>query len=119
MRRNCQVVLDVNAPAGYQYSFNRIKLRGYATLEAGVTATVSSSVYYQGASETETRSKTVAGPYRDSLFFQPIVPAAESTIGFLRATFASSAAFVSSSSAVTASHFESATSSFRFASSGE
>lgn len=37
--RNCLVMLDINVPAGWQYSLESVHYRGFAGLEADVTAT--------------------------------------------------------------------------------
>jgi len=48
-RKNCQVSLDLQYPQGYQYSVADVTVRGYIDIDEGITATVQSRYYFQGA----------------------------------------------------------------------
>jgi len=47
-RKNCQLNLDLEYPAGFQYSVFDTVYRGYVGISAGVTATQSAVFYYSG-----------------------------------------------------------------------
>ena len=47
-RKNCQLNLDLEYPAGFQYSVFDTVYRGYVGIEAGITATQSAVFYYSG-----------------------------------------------------------------------
>jgi hypothetical protein len=64
-RKNCQLVLDVNAPPGYTYGIVRADYRGYVNLQTGATALQRANYYFQGMSATEYRSHPFRGPLRD------------------------------------------------------
>lgn len=61
-RKNCQVVVSLDFPPGWSYTLATVDYRGFLSLDAGVTATQSSSYYFQGGFGTGTLSTTVAGP---------------------------------------------------------
>jgi hypothetical protein len=51
-RRNCQINVKVNVPQGFTYAIAQADYRGYASLAKGATAKLTTSVYFQGLSET-------------------------------------------------------------------
>ena len=61
-RKNCQLVLDVKAPAGYTYALFGLDHRGHASLRAGATATIQSDYYFQGATYDVFQSHLLTGP---------------------------------------------------------
>lgn len=50
-RKNCQLNLKLNYPSGFQYSVIGFVTRGYADIDAGVTAEVGSIYYFSGQSQ--------------------------------------------------------------------
>lgn len=62
-RKNCELVLDVNAPAGYTYAIFGLDYSGHAHLEAGATGIEQSQYYFQGSTDGVVRSHTLTGPY--------------------------------------------------------
>jgi hypothetical protein len=61
-RRQCTIVLSVNAPAGWTYGFNGVYTGGWGILPAGASGTVVSTAYFAGHSETDQYQHAVAGP---------------------------------------------------------
>lgn len=49
-RKNCQLNLKMNYPSGFQYSVVGFITRGYADIDAGVTAEIGSIYYFSGQS---------------------------------------------------------------------
>jgi hypothetical protein len=81
-RRNCQINVKVNVPQGFTYALAQADYRGYASLAKGATAKLSTSVYFQGMSETLRASHNFKGLLDDfwqetdqvevaALIFQP------------------------------------------------
>jgi hypothetical protein len=66
MRKNCQVNLRVNVPAGYTYGLARTSYEGYTHLQDGATGLSRISTYLQGMSPTATVTQTFTGPFSDS-----------------------------------------------------
>ncbi|MET8946068.1 DUF4360 domain-containing protein [Streptomyces sp. NPDC004542] len=73
-RKNCQLVLDVKAPASYTYALFGLDHRGHASLRAGATATVESDYYFQGTTDDVFQSHSLTGPYQDDWAFSDSVP---------------------------------------------
>lgn len=61
-RRNCQLSIDLSYPSGWSYAVLRTQRRGYVNLEPGVTATQTSSFYFQGQSRSARLSTSFTGP---------------------------------------------------------
>jgi len=61
-RLNCQLNLDLEYPAGFQYSVLGTEFRGYAGLDAGVTGVQQATYYFSGSSTQVTTSTTFKGP---------------------------------------------------------
>lgn len=51
-RKNCQINLKVNVPQGFTYAISQVDYRGFASLEAGATATERANYYFQGSAAT-------------------------------------------------------------------
>ncbi|MFC4048970.1 DUF4360 domain-containing protein [Actinomadura syzygii] len=61
-RKPCQLNMKVHVPQGYTYAVREIDYSGDAHLEPGASATLSSSVYFQGTTPKPT-ARTLRGPY--------------------------------------------------------
>jgi hypothetical protein len=62
-RRNCQVNIDLDYPSGWSFAIESVDYRGYASLERGVVAVLSSTSYYAGATQTARLQTTFRGPF--------------------------------------------------------
>lgn len=62
-KTSCRVTVDFRYPQGWSYSLFKVDYRGYAALEAGVTAKRRSTYYFQSTpSLTTVFEKNFAGP---------------------------------------------------------
>lgn len=61
-RKNCQISLDLAYPSGWQYEVVGMTHSGYVSLDRGITATQTVSLYFQGQSQTARLSTTMRGP---------------------------------------------------------
>jgi hypothetical protein len=61
-RRNCQIAVDLQYPAGWTYSVFSVDHRGFAQLDPGVIGEQSASYYFQGATQTGTLVTRLTGP---------------------------------------------------------
>lgn len=73
-RKNCQLVLDVQAPASFTYALFGLDHRGHASLPAGATATIESDYYFQGQTDDVFQSHPLRGPYQDDWAVSDSVP---------------------------------------------
>ena len=64
-RKNCQIVLDLNLPQGWSYAIANVSYRGYVDLDRGVTATQTSTYYFQGSANQASLHTTLNGPVND------------------------------------------------------
>lgn len=62
-RKNCQVNIDLDYPSGWSFAIESVDYKGYASLERGVTAVLSSTSYYAGAAQTARLQTTFRGPF--------------------------------------------------------
>ncbi|WP_255955692.1 DUF4360 domain-containing protein [Streptomyces odontomachi] len=62
-RKNCQLILDVEAPAGYTYAIFGLDYSGHAHIEAGATGSQRSEYFFQGSTSGVVKSHTITGPY--------------------------------------------------------
>ncbi|WP_420717177.1 DUF4360 domain-containing protein [Streptomyces sp. H27-G5] len=60
-RKNCQLALTVHVPQGFTYAVSKVDYRGYGNLEQGATGTQKASYYFQGMSQTASRTHTFHG----------------------------------------------------------
>lgn len=60
-RKNCQLALNVHVPQGFTYAVSKVDYRGYGNLEQGATGTQKASYYFQGMSQTASRTHTFRG----------------------------------------------------------
>lgn len=65
-RKNCQLALQVNVPAGFTYAVLQADYRGYGYLEKGANAVQKANYYFQGTSPTMMASHTFNGPMDDN-----------------------------------------------------
>lgn len=61
-RKNCQISIDLRVPAGWQYSVRSATYRGFVRLDSGVTATQTTSYYFQGQARSPALNTTFRGP---------------------------------------------------------
>ncbi|GHI08006.1 hypothetical protein AQI88_07205 [Streptomyces cellostaticus] len=64
-RRNCQLNLIVHVPQGFTYAVASADYRGFLSLQPGATSTQKASYYFQGSSNTASRTHPFNGPYND------------------------------------------------------
>lgn len=65
-RKNCQLLLDLDYAAGWQYGVESVALTGYAALDHRTSGTAKASFYFQGQPATAAVDHTLYGPtYRD------------------------------------------------------
>ncbi len=76
-RKNCQMMLDVEAPEGYTYALDSVNLEGEADLPAGVTATVQTWTYFQGMTNDMILADEITGPSRADWALTQKVPTAD------------------------------------------
>jgi hypothetical protein len=62
-RRNCQVLLDLQFPAGWSFTVASLDYRGFVDLDAGASVTQTSTYYFQGDARQARLSTTIRGPY--------------------------------------------------------
>jgi hypothetical protein len=75
-RKNCQLNLIVHVPSGFTYAINKVDYRGFASLEAGATATQRANYYFQGQTQTAYISHPFTGPLGDDWQTSDEVPVA-------------------------------------------
>ncbi|KIF01801.1 hypothetical protein PL81_33575 [Streptomyces sp. RSD-27] len=73
-RKNCQLGLSLNVPQGYTYAITQADYRGFASVQQGATATQKASYYFQGMSQTVSRSHSLRGPFQDNWQVTDAVP---------------------------------------------
>jgi hypothetical protein len=62
-RKNCQLNLEVNVPAGFTYAIARADYRGFGHLQRGADGMQQASYYFSGDSATVSSSHELDGPY--------------------------------------------------------
>ncbi|MGP4110754.1 DUF4360 domain-containing protein [Streptomyces sp. 4N509B] len=65
-RKNCQLSLTVDVPAGFTYAISTVDYRGYASIADGASGFQQASYYYMGESQTTSSNTTFQGPYDDN-----------------------------------------------------
>jgi hypothetical protein len=65
-RKSCQLSVRVHVPDGYTYALRQTGHSGYAGLAEGATGTQRASYYFQGSSDTDTRTHSFSGPLNDN-----------------------------------------------------
>lgn len=66
LRKNCQINLRVNHPAGWTYGIAQTDFLGFAHLEAGSTGLQRAMYYFQGSAATTKLSHPFTGPFSDN-----------------------------------------------------
>ncbi|WP_370147038.1 DUF4360 domain-containing protein [Kitasatospora sp. GAS206B] len=61
-RKNCQLVVQVNAPQGFTYAVAEADYRGYAYLANGASSQEQANYYFQGMSPTANVTHSFTGP---------------------------------------------------------
>lgn len=62
-RKNCNLTLDLDIPAGWQFSLASFNFRGFVGIEQGVSAEHSATYFLQGSPEQLKFSSKNKGPY--------------------------------------------------------
>ncbi|MEU3776581.1 DUF4360 domain-containing protein [Streptomyces sp. NPDC032472] len=65
-RKNCLLSLIVNVPQGFTYAVSKVDYRGYGSLADGALGTQKASYYFQGMSQTASRSHQFHGALQDN-----------------------------------------------------
>ncbi|MEU6380320.1 DUF4360 domain-containing protein [Streptomyces sp. NPDC046909] len=65
-RKNCQLNLIVHVPQGFTYAIASADYRGFAALQSGASGTQRASYYFQGSSNTASKTHPFSGPYNDN-----------------------------------------------------
>ncbi|MFF3159682.1 DUF4360 domain-containing protein [Streptomyces sp. NPDC057910] len=65
-RKNCQIMVRVNAPQGFTYGVASADYRGYAHLARGASGREQANYYFQGQSQTSTVTHPFYGPMDDN-----------------------------------------------------
>ena len=61
-RKVCTINLDLAVPQGWSYTVNSVQTRGFASLDAGTSATQMNRYYFQGSASTAPFRSTMYGP---------------------------------------------------------
>ncbi|GLZ28968.1 hypothetical protein Lesp02_11580 [Lentzea sp. NBRC 105346] len=64
-RKNCQLNIRVGYPQGFTFGIAQADYRGFAHLLAGASGTEKGNYYFQGMSQTASRSHSFNGPLSD------------------------------------------------------
>ncbi len=72
-RRNCNVTLNLNVPAGFQYTVGTFNYRGFMALDQGVKGEVATKYYFAGNPAQGTYVKSQLGEFNDEYVFTDIV----------------------------------------------
>ncbi|KAF2460773.1 hypothetical protein BDY21DRAFT_268272, partial [Lineolata rhizophorae] len=62
-RKFCQLNIELELPAGFQFSIWRAEYHGYAQLERGVAGSIKSTYYFSGETDQTSSEITFAGPF--------------------------------------------------------
>ena len=65
-RKNCQLNIRVSYPQGFTFGIAQADYRGFAHLQSGATGTEKGSYYFQGMSQTASRTHHFYGPKSDN-----------------------------------------------------
>ena len=68
-RKNCQITVDLDFPAGWQYALMSFDYRGFAYLDKGVQAEQGVSYYFQGQGYTGRSKSKLNGVFDDDWQF--------------------------------------------------
>jgi hypothetical protein len=86
-RKNCQLNVQLDFPQGWSFSLVQVDVRGYGSLDPGVTGEQLTSFYFQGDQNTVNLPYDFAGPMDDNyeaLTAVPVVQQVWSPCGAVR-----------------------------------
>ncbi|GBG68043.1 hypothetical protein CBR_g1164 [Chara braunii] len=63
VRKSCAVTVKLSYPPGFRFHLGTVTIRGYAKLDAGMTAIAATSYYISGTPGTARASRVIAGPF--------------------------------------------------------
>ncbi|KAK2740202.1 hypothetical protein FQN57_006213 [Myotisia sp. PD_48] len=69
-RKNCQVNIDLEGEAGYQYAVTGASYYGFARLDEGVTGTQRTNYYVSGETDQSSTSTSNDGPFKGEYFLK-------------------------------------------------
>jgi hypothetical protein len=69
-RKTCQLSLMVHAPSGFTYAVPAVRYSGYAYLEPGASASLRTSSYFSGLTDTRLIKHPLVGPFDNDWTFQ-------------------------------------------------
>lgn len=75
-RKNCQLNLTFDCPAGWKFALVNLDARGFAALDHGVTGVQQTSFYFQGSAMTGRIDRTIHGPHSADYQVRDTLPAA-------------------------------------------
>ena len=68
-RKNCNLTIDLDIPAGWQFSIASFNFRGYVGIEKGITAEHSATYFLQGDARQLKFASTTKGPFFDEYVY--------------------------------------------------
>lgn len=68
-RKNCNLTIDLDIPAGWQFSIASFNFRGYVQLDQAVVAEHSATYFLQGDSKQLKFASVAKGPYSDEYVY--------------------------------------------------
>ncbi len=80
-RRNCQLAMTFDCPAGWQFALVDLDTRGYVQLDSNVAGTQKTAFYFQGSAQTASLERTTQGPTDGDYQFRDTVPATQRAWG--------------------------------------
>ncbi|GAA1609292.1 DUF4360 domain-containing protein [Actinoplanes couchii] len=75
-RKNCQLNVSVNAPAGFTFAIAKVDYRGYGYLRSGATAQQRANYYFQGMTVGAYANHAIGAPLDDNWLITDEVPIA-------------------------------------------
>lgn len=75
-RKNCQINVLVNVPAGFTFAISKVDYRGYAFLQPGASAMQRANYYFQGMTQGVFETHRLAAPMDDNWIISDEVPVA-------------------------------------------
>lgn len=78
-RKNCALVVDLDYPAGWQFSVVAVDVRGYAALDPGVTGQQVTTGYFQGSRDQFRVQQDFWGPTAEDYLNSAEIPLATAT----------------------------------------
>ena len=72
-RKNCQINVDLEYPAGWTYTLISIDYRGYANLDPGARGTQKATYYFQGSAGQSSAQSTLYGPKNQDYNYRDVI----------------------------------------------